>query len=261
LEDVVKLGGVRARLAENHLQALARRERAAEYERLLPLAEKQDGPAMYKLGMWHASDPAGASNEQALKWFKMAVVKGGPSAALARNQIERMTRPAENETLSSGLDDLIAKATTEQNPLDMFKLGVFYSNAGMGADAWKWFSAAAGFGHAGAMFRLGDMQYHGRLVPKNEEQGFAWLVMASEKGNADANRMVTAINAERARQRERDRLAKQTQDILREGLADAFGKIADHYADKRPSNTRGVLNNTIKSGAARGFSEGVRPYK
>lgn len=83
-------------------------------------------------------------------------------------------------------------------PNAAFELGLIYRLGEDGipqndAEAFKWFSHAAGQGHTNALSEGGNMLLQGRGTAKNYRTGEAWLTDAATKGDAGAQFMLGCL--------------------------------------------------------------------
>ena len=76
--------------------------------------------------------------------------------------------------------------------------------------AFSWFKKAAGRGHPGAQYRLGEMLVFGQGVEKNLAQGYYWLVKAVRQSKRLPLGLVFKVEA---------RLPKKTVTSIRAKLA------------------------------------------
>ena len=119
-----------------------------------PLAEQGDAGAQYSLGlMYDEGRGVPKNNQQAVKWYRLAVKKGLAAA--------------------------------------QYNLGVMYFNGqGVPEDdkqAAKWFRLAAEQGYADAQSNLGGMYALGRGVPENNVLAYMWWNLAAANGIENAS--------------------------------------------------------------------------
>ena len=109
--------------------------------------------AQYSLGvMYIKGQNVAQSDQEAVKWFRLAAGQGNSSA--------------------------------------QYNLGVMYAN-GRGVvqndqEAVKWYRLAAEQGNSSAQYNLGVMYANGRGLVQNDLRAYVWLSVAAVQGDADA---------------------------------------------------------------------------
>jgi uncharacterized protein len=184
------VGPVAAAELDDAVAAAHSGEYATALRRLSPLAEKGDARAQFDLGFMHAYGWGVPRNPaEAITWYRKAADQGLQVA--------------------------------------QHFLGLAYVN-GEGvrpddAEAARWFGRAAVQGFSEAQYMLGVMTLDGRGVAKDPVQGYAFIVIAGQRGVRSAARVVQKL-------------------ALTEAQRAQAQAIIDHWKPKPESSLAGVAN-------------------
>jgi TPR repeat protein len=88
------------------------------------------------------------------------------------------------------------------DPKGQFMVGeLYYLFKKQNGEALKWFRLAAGQGHPGAMYFLGNMHHNGNAVPQNFVEAYKWYSLAASRaGPREAGEMDTIAMATQNRE-------------------------------------------------------------
>ncbi|MCC6193982.1 MAG: sel1 repeat family protein [Burkholderiales bacterium] len=174
---------------EEGLSALARRDYEAARKELLPLAERGNPEAQYRIGRMHefgAGFPA--SKAQGIEWYRKAATGGNSSA-----QQELGVLYSNGDGVPKDEAQAVTwfqKAAAQDNATAQFNLGLMFAKgAGVkrdAAQALSWFRKAAAQGFPPAQLKLGVAYEHGEAgVAKDPALAYANYAIAARGGNAE----------------------------------------------------------------------------
>ena len=190
------------------LAALMKRDYAAAAKELLPLAERGNAEAQYRIGrMYEYGAGFPANKAQAIAWYRKAADQSHASA-----QQELGAIYASGDGVAQDDAQAVAwfqKSAALGNPAAQYNLGLMTGQgAGIRRDdagALAWFRKSAAQGFAPAQFKLGVAYEHSEGgVAKNPALAYANYAIAARGGNAEyvahRNAIAAALSPTEAQQ-------------------------------------------------------------
>jgi len=184
-----------AGLAEG-LAAYDRADYATAFKELVPLAEKGDATAQYKMGkMTSLGQGVPRDARSAAEWFHKAAEQGGAEAQAALGYLCLI-----GEGVSQNNDLALAwtrKAAEQGDALAQFNLAVMHGDSyGIRknpAESLKWMRKAAEQGQKDALISLARMYQEGKGVARDPVIAFMMFELARRNGSADAFKAQHAV--------------------------------------------------------------------
>ncbi len=157
-------------------------------ERLEAKAINGDRVSAYKLGLLFSQGKKVAPDYMtAFEWFERAANQG-----YIRGMLKVAEMYLEGQGVPQNLEQALIwnkKAARNNSSEAMLKVAKIYTSRKETAQAAQWFKKAAIKGKAEAMRELGSLYYKGEGVHFDLEQAFAWLELAVQKKDSQAQRL------------------------------------------------------------------------
>lgn len=159
------------------------------YAEFLPLANKGDKLAQFRLGVMYAKGyGVKQDGAAAIAWYQKAAAQGVPEA-----QYNIALSFAEGFGVKANAAEALRwyrKAASQQLPEAEFEVGAaYYHGNGTKVDkreAFRWLSKAAEHGEPMAQYSVGAMLEHGEVGRANKAEAIRWYRQAAENGYVDA---------------------------------------------------------------------------
>ena len=152
-------------------------------------AEKGEMQAQTQLGLLYANgEQVEQSFSDAKLWWEKAAEQGAAAAQFYLGKIYASGAGVEKDQLEAKKWWELSAA--QDNVPSLFNLAMLYVNGeavtGSYVEAGKYFEKAARLGNVQSQFNFGVLNAQGLGFPQSDENGYAWIKLAADKGHPNA---------------------------------------------------------------------------
>ncbi|MGN0866759.1 MAG: tetratricopeptide repeat protein [Oligosphaeraceae bacterium] len=175
----------RLAVVQGHAGALQAILDIAEFQKLQEKAQQGDPKAQCELGNCYMHGKGVPHDQQeAVKWFRLAVEKGHAGAQQAISHIAEFQK--------------LQEKAQQGDPAAQYMLGNSFEYGRCSPQDWeeavKWWRLAAEQWYADAQYKLAECYADGNGVPQDWEEAVKWYRLAAEQGHAKAQKALDALN-------------------------------------------------------------------